>query len=179
MLEQIKNTGKQYNPGGHCNFCPNVNDCEARTQYIRATTTALIERPKDNALWKREDLVAYYDRIVAWDKAKDKYFEYLKEELKDGPIRIDDKREVALVTQKTTSVFADKAWPILTGKYGYSKEDMARCLSVKKKEMVDVIRDKAGKGKKGAMEKALMEDLKDASATWEGTKEVRRVRSIK
>jgi len=97
--EQIKRASgehPQYAAGAHCKFCPRATQCEARDEYMRATTTAIAEFKDPTAAVTRATIGALYERSKLLHRALAEYDKLLDAELVDGPIALADGRILRL-----------------------------------------------------------------------------------
>ncbi len=152
-LDVVDQIGKRYAPGEHCTFCPRVNECEARTAFLRGAAMVVAEGPGPLA---PADLAALYPRAQMLEKALEAYRKALRLAVQEhGPLPIGDGRVVSLAEQSRDVIDARTAWPILQ-ELGLTDDELAAATSIAKGAIEDAIKDKAPRGMK---QKRLMQAL--------------------
>ena len=178
MLEQISLKGKQYNAGAHCKFCPRINSCGARLDYMHAVSNELAPY-SDSKILVPADLGKLYDRVQMLKKATKRYDDHLTNSLDKGPIDLGEGRVIELQPQTTTSIAVNKeSWNLLTNQYGFKMNDMSKCLKMTKTAMEKILTLKADKGKGASVKRDVMNSLKELGAIKEGVKYTKRVKVV-
>lgn len=158
--------GKRYSPGDACTFCRRQLVCDARADYVRSAARSLSTAA--NVDVTRETLGALYQRSRQLRRALDAYDAALKMELASGPIADGDGSTLSLAEVKVDKIVADKAWPMLIDS-GFTEDDLAKCVSMSKKSVLDTIASKHKRGEKGNAKTALLSLLRANEAIREQT----------
>ena len=95
-----------------------------------------------------------------------------RDEIKaNGPLPLQDGREVALVPNNREVIMVEDAWPVIAREFGLSEADLlhliAPALNIGKGKLCDIIGAAAVKGTKGKRINAAMDALREANALTE------------
>jgi len=165
LSSQFEQVGKQYGAGTHCQYCPRINQCQVRADYVRGTMAALTTVGETGLT--REDIGRLYEKSKVLDKALRTYGKLLDEELALGPIDLGDGRKLTLVETEREKISARNAWPVLMG--AIDAEDLDNVLSVSKTKLYDCVKARAKKRQGAAQQRKIMAELRDAKAVFKTT----------
>jgi len=161
--KQLRNVGRQYAPGEACFFCKGQLVCAARQQFLHQSQTALAIVGQNPQALSVEKLASLYPASRALKKLLEQYDEACRMVLIKGPLPLADGYELRLVEINKQEFDPQKSWPVLKGA-GFKDEDIARCITIGKGKMLEVVGDHAPDRGKGKAQRALLEQLEQAGA---------------
>ena len=161
---KLDRIGKDYGPSHEtCRFCPRQLTCQARADYARASVTALVQIGGPQPLAVSDAMLT--DLYTRWKEAKravELFDKLLGERLKTGPLPFPDGRTLVLGDQEREEIDALLAWPILEAHL--TPAELSTAIKVGKTAVLDAVKAKAERGKKGRIADALMDELRGAGA---------------
>jgi hypothetical protein len=160
LAEQLKY--QSASPGPCCRYCARRHECKEREQYSRSAVAALTELDAGSsvvenaaALWEQSRTVKraleHYERVV--DALIDEH----------GHLALPDGRRIIHGKKTLDTIDPRKAWPIMR-KHGLTNDDLNQVAKVSKTGLLDIIGNRAARGKKAEAKKALMTELDLAGA---------------
>lgn len=163
LQEHHQEIGKQYGPGRHCDFCPHVNHCTARAEYVRATCEALA--PIGETGITREKLGALYEQAKALRSALAQFDKLIDAELDKGPIPMGDGRTIQRLEHEQDEIDPLKAWPVIfNGPHPLTAEQAVDVIDIGKTRLLAAVKSQAPKGSGAAFERDVMKALKEVGA---------------
>jgi len=167
LVRVLRERAEVYAPGAHCLYCPRRRECPARAESLRSAAGTLLDRPMEGGALTRADLARLYDRAKLLRKALDEFDASLREDiLANGPLPLDDGREVRLEPQTRERIDAAKALSVLPDALALAE---AGVLSVSKPRLLQWAAAGAKRGEKGRAREEMMKRLREAGAVSETT----------
>jgi len=163
LLDTFRDVGKHYGPGEACTFCPRQNECDARNEFLRGASIALVETtPKELT---PEVLGSLYPKAVALGNALDNYWTALNAAIKsNGTISVGDGREAYMLEVEKQKIDMVTAFKVLKDEFGVTKDEYSKCATVSKSKVMKLIADKAADRQKGKDKARAIELLDEAGA---------------
>lgn len=154
--------GKQYAPGEHCSFCPRQAECGARSAFVRSSANSIASL--ESTAVTAEQLAALYPQAQLLERALKSYRAAVRSEvMRLGGLPLPDGRTLQLAERQLTEVDPKAAWPVLI-EWGLTEDELARCTSIGKGKLEDLVGEKAPPKMKGKHKAQLFERLREAGA---------------
>lgn len=164
-------------PGPHCKYCRRRHECDERNVYLRATAETLRELPTDAP--PAELLAGLWDQSRLLRQALDNYERAIDTAIDElGELPLPDGRVLAHGKKTLTTIDARKAWPVMVGA-GLDHEAINSALKVSKTKLVEIVKRRAPRGKKGEAAEQLLNNLDSAGAIDRRVSRYRRVAGAK
>jgi hypothetical protein len=163
LSEQLGHVGKQWGPSpSACQYCPLQLTCRARADYVEGGVAGLMPVAGDRYAVSREMIGALWEKRTALRRALDRFDAIADAMLDEGPIPIDEHRELRRVSSERTRVRFAEALPYLRSTFPL--EEVADVVTVAKGRLMELIRSKAPHGKGAAYERAATAALEQIGA---------------
>lgn len=159
--EVREQAGEVYNPGDGCGYCNRRHECDAYRDEQRNAADALVKI--EPGAVSRETLLRLYPQYQLATKALEAYKDAVRRAAADEPLVAADGSRIELQQLTRDEIAPKKAWAILKGEE-FTDEDMQACLSIRKGAMTDIIKARAGKGRKQKDANELVAKLRGAGA---------------
>lgn len=167
LREVVEPADAPYRPGPHCTFCRRLSDCPAHSALVRKTaldlgTIAISGLPAEPAA-----IVDLYERVAAVAGLCERFQDYARAAVAAAGGRLvgADGVDLALVRSVRAEIEPQPAWPILAERL--SVAELAKCVKIRKGELLGLYATKAPPKMKGKFKVALMADLRAAKAVKE------------
>jgi hypothetical protein len=157
--------GKRYAPGDPCGYCRRQLVCNARHEFLASATSALMPVASGVELTP-EMLGKLYHKSKMVAKALKAYDAALRMQLRQGALSDGEGSLIELVQSKKDKVMPREAWPLLV-QNGFSEDELAKCVTMSKTKVMEVVSAKSVRGQKGKAKAALLETMRGAGAVQE------------
>jgi len=183
--------GQTYGPGKHCLYCSKTAICPGRREVLHGVAESLMTAADDTELlvpivdaegqFIPDRAWAMYNHVRMVQQAAGQFLDEFKARIKEhGPMPIPAMpgKEIGILEMQGDLIIDPQlAWPVLR-KYLQTDDVIAKCVSVGKGKLEDVIAAQTVKGEKGKAIAAVMADLDKAGALSRGQDKVQ-VRVVK
>ncbi len=177
MKEFSKNTlahPEIFRPGEWCSRCKRKFECPALRTYNRETVDVLAD-PKFEGHLVRQIIPSMRPRVKLLEESIKLYKGFEREAVLDGgPIDLGTGKKLVLAEENHRQVIPHKAWALLQTKF--TDEEMESFLEIGVTKLEEAISAKAPKGKKAAIVRTFMDDLKTAGAV--GSHTVKKIKEV-
>ena len=141
-----------------CKYCPRKYECPAIEKMLLSFGNVLIEKTHTDIMGN-EGLGLMHDKIKLLKKVIGDAENFIKAHVHAcGNIKVSDGRNFFMKETKRETIDITEAWEVMT--QNFSGEQMATFMNVTKKDMMKIIRSRAGKGMKNKDEETFMELLR-------------------
>lgn len=170
LRRRIKNGRGNFNPGGHCQYCPRAIYCDARRALVRSTIADLsvegvkvVEWTSETRELMGETIGEMFNRAKLVERAAEDFRATLKADIAlHGALPIGGGRQLALTAVNKRVLDPAKARPVLAQWLSPDEIDEQTTISVSGCESAAVA--KAAKGQGAATKRAMAAALEDAGA---------------
>jgi hypothetical protein len=170
LHRRIRNGRGNFNPGGHCTYCPRAAACPGRRALVRSAMSDLTRDGMKVMEWTKETRAALgpqigeaFGRMKLVERAAEDFRRTIKEDVEQhGPISIGGGRQLAISDVNKRVIDPAKARAVLPRFLTQDEIDRATKLSAG--ELDDLVAAKAGKGNGASMKRQLSAALEQAGA---------------
>ena len=171
LEKAAKYSAESYDPKPeNCRYCHRRLSCPAWRDYQQASVAMI--HPMSGDRYPVPDDTVFVElapRVVELEKAIARFNKLLRSRLETGPLPIGDGKAYALTDYTTDKIDPLKAWALISDEL--DQETMATCIEIRKTPLVNAIKAKAAKGRKGKDAVAFIEKLSEAGALTKTTKQ--------
>jgi hypothetical protein len=168
--KRIRNGRGNFNPGGHCAYCPRRAECPGRRALVRSAIADLQRDDMKVIAWDADTREALgpvigemYGRAKLIEKACGDFRDTLRADiLEHGDLSIGGGRKLGIVTVNRRELDAAKARPVLSQYLTAEEIDQATKISPSQAEAIAVAKAERGQG--ASTKRALAAALEEAGA---------------
>ncbi len=190
LIGRVINWDGVYHPGPQCEHCPRFAGCPARAamvrsavselaiseEQVRSILTDLITGARGGDLKCREAIVRAYEKVQIVTTTADYFRKAIKQEIEaNGPITA-GMHELSVSDQTVQTIKPAPAMAVL--EQLLSGDEILSACKISKTTIMDLIGDKAAKGRKGKDQKAMLEQLAAAGAIEESERKVLKLKRV-
>ncbi len=163
LVAQTTRIGKQWGPSpSACQYCPLQLTCKARADYLTGGADGLVPFAGNRYPVSRELIGQLWEKRTALRRALDRFDALADAMLDEGPIPLDDGRELRRVTSERTRIRSVAAMQFLRERL--SSEQADEVISVSKSALANALKAGAPRGKGAAAIREGMAELERLGA---------------
>jgi hypothetical protein len=170
LRRRVRNGRGNFNPGGHCAYCPRAAACPGRRTLLRSVIADLSVEGMKVLEWTPETRAALgpqigemFGKVRLVEKAAQDFRETLKADIEQhGPISIGGGRQLAIVETNRRVLDPAKARPVL-GRY-LTPEEIDRATTISPSQCEGLAVAKAPKGQGAGIKREIGAALEAAGA---------------
>lgn len=165
LVEQAKRKGEQWGPSPTaCQYCQRQTNCQARDEYLQSAVTSIAPLGGNRYPVSRELVASLWDKRTELYRALKRFDAIADEMLTEGPIPLDDGRQLELIAEERERLIPAPTIRYLREHIELNADEANTCLSVSKGKLGEVLRARVPRGKGAAAIRQTMADLQQAGA---------------
>jgi len=160
LVDKLTDPIPKYGPSeSTCRYCPYQAMCPARLDLLSGALT-IIDGTLGGGITPSRLLQAYEATSAIEARLKHFRTDLRAQIFRDGPI-VADGKQLSLQEAAVSEIDPQRAWPVIAAHL--SEDELAKCVKLRKGELVKAVRSKVTKGKKAA-EDQFMHELGEQNA---------------